>query len=107
MIALLPSAMHNQMPHIPAPFPPNEDERALSLEHLGVLDSAPEKEFDDIVVLASTLCEVPVALVSLMDRERQWFKACVGLDVRETHRDLAFCAHAILAPADVLTVEDA
>lgn len=107
MIALLPSAMHNQMPHIPAPFPPNEDERALSLEHLGVLDSAPEKEFDDIVVLASTLCEVPVALVSLVDSERQWFKACVGLDVRETHRDLAFCAHAILAPADVLTVEDA
>ncbi|WP_065889637.1 sensor histidine kinase [Pseudomonas sp. 35 E 8] len=95
------------MPHIPAPFPPSEDERALSLEHLGVLDSAPEKEFDDIVMLASTLCDVPVALVSLVDRERQWFKACVGLDVRETHRDLAFCAHAILAPADVLIVEDA
>ncbi|MBP5952748.1 sensor histidine kinase [Pseudomonas sp. P42] len=95
------------MPHIPAPFSPNEDERALSLEHLGVLDSAPEQEFDDIVLLASTLCDVPVALVSLVDRERQWFKACVGLDVRETHRDLAFCAHAILAPADVSTVEDA
>ncbi len=79
----------------------------MSLEHLGVLDSAPEKEFDDIVMLASTLCDVPVALVSLVDRERQWFKACVGLDVRETHRDLAFCAHAILAPADVLIVEDA
>ncbi|MBA2922841.1 GAF domain-containing protein [Pseudomonas sp. P7] len=95
------------MPHIPAPFPPSEDERALSLEHLGVLDSAPEKEFDDIVMIASTLCDVPVSLVSLVDRERQWFKACVGLDVRETHRDLAFCAHAILAPADVLIVEDA
>ncbi|NVZ19655.1 GAF domain-containing protein [Pseudomonas costantinii] len=95
------------MPHSPPPFPPNEDERALSLEHLEVLDSAPEKEFDDIVMLASTWCEVPVALVSLVDRERQWFKACVGLDVRETHRDLAFCAHAILAPADVLIVEDA
>ncbi|CRM19573.1 Blue-light-activated protein [Pseudomonas sp. 35 E 8] len=105
--ALLPPAMRSQMPHIPAPFPPSEDERALSLEHLGVLDSAPEKEFDDIVMLASTLCDVPVALVSLVDRERQWFKACVGLDVRETHRDLAFCAHAILAPADVLIVEDA
>jgi signal transduction histidine kinase len=95
------------MPHSPAPFPPNEDERAQSLEHLRVLDSAPEKEFDDIVMLASTWCEVPVALVSLVDRERQWFKACVGLDVKETHRDLAFCAHAILAPADVLIVEDA
>ena len=72
-----------------------------------MLDSAPEKEFDDIVMLASTLCDVPVSLVSLVDRERQWFKACVGLDVKETHRDLAFCAHAILAPADVLIVEDA
>lgn len=104
---LLPPAMRSQMPHIPATFPPSEDERALSLEHLGVLDSAPEKEFDDIVMIASTLCDVPVSLVSLVDRERQWFKACVGLDVRETHRDLAFCAHAILAPADVLIVEDA
>ena len=96
-----------QMSHSPAPFPPNEDERALSLEHLGVLDSAPEAEFDDIVMLASALCETPIALVSLVDRERQWFKACVGLDARETHRDLAFCAHAILAPTDVLIVEDA
>ena len=73
-------AMRTQMLHSPPPFPPNEDERALSLEHLEVLDSAPEKEFDDIVMLASTWCEVPVALVSLVDRERQWFKACVGLD---------------------------
>ncbi|KQQ54405.1 histidine kinase [Pseudomonas sp. Leaf127] len=95
------------MSHSPAPFPSNEDERALSLEHLRVLDSAPEAEFDDIVMLASALCDTPIALVSLVDRERQWFKACVGLDARETHRDLAFCAHAILAPTDVLMVEDA
>lgn len=72
--------MRTPMPHSPAPFPPNEDERALSLEHLRVLDSAPEQDFDDIVMLASIWCEVPVALVSLVDRERQWFKACVGLD---------------------------
>lgn len=95
------------MPHRPAPFAPDEEERALSLEHLEVLDSAPEQGFDDVVLLATTLCDTPIALVSLVDRERQWFKACIGLPVSETHRDLAFCAHAILAPDEVLVVEDA
>jgi signal transduction histidine kinase len=96
-----------QMPHLPAPPPANEHERIRSLEHLGILDSVPEQGFDDIVLLATGLCDVPIALVSLVDNERQWFKACIGLDVRETHRDLAFCAHAILAPDEVLVVEDA
>ncbi|MBD8708820.1 GAF domain-containing protein [Pseudomonas sp. CFBP 13711] len=95
------------MAHHPAPFPFNEEERVLSLEHLDVLDSANEKAFDDIVLLATTLCDAPIALVSLVDRERQWFKACVGLGVQETHRDLAFCGHAILDPVQVLVVEDA
>ncbi|MGI4836007.1 MAG: sensor histidine kinase [Janthinobacterium lividum] len=95
------------MTHRPALFPANEEERALSLEHLRVLDSAAEQGFDDVVLLATTLCNVPIALVSLVDRERQWFKACIGLDVQETHRDLAFCAHAILEPCEVLIVEDA
>ncbi|WP_338488482.1 ATP-binding protein [Pseudomonas trivialis] len=95
------------MPHLPAPPPANEHERIRSLEHLGILDSVPEQGFDDIVLLATGLCDVPIALVSLVDNERQWFKACIGLDVRETHRDLAFCAHAILAPDEVLVVEDA
>lgn len=94
------------MPHTPAPFPANEEDRALSLEHLEVLDSAAEQGFDDIVLLAQTLCDTPIALVSLVDRERQWFKARVGMDVCGTHRDLAFCAHAILAPQEVLVVED-
>lgn len=95
------------MAHHPAPFPFNEEERVLSLEHLDVLDSADEQAFDDIVLLATTLCDAPIALVSLVDRERQWFKACIGLGVQETHRDLAFCGHAILDPAEVLVVEDA
>lgn len=95
------------MPHRPAPFPLDEEERVLSLEHLEVLDSAPEQGFDDVVQLATTLCETPIALVSLVDRERQWFKACIGLEVSETHRDLAFCAHAILEPEELLVVEDA
>ena len=95
------------MPHRPAPLPANEHARIRSLEHLAVLDTAPEQGFDDIVLLATSLCDVPIALVSLVDNERQWFKACIGLDVRETHRDLAFCAHAILSPDETLVVEDA
>lgn len=119
LCTLLPSINHRHhktlshliavrpMTHHPAPLPANEEERVLSLEHLRILDSAPEQDFDDIVLLATTLCDAPIALVSLVDRERQWFKACIGLDVKETHRDLAFCAHAILQPSDVLVVEDA
>ncbi|WP_213880566.1 ATP-binding protein [Pseudomonas sp. dw_358] len=95
------------MAHHPAPFPRHEEDRLQSLQHLRILDTAPERGFDDLVLLATTLCEAPIALVSLVDRDRQWFKACVGLDVGETHRDLAFCAHAILAPEEVLVVEDA
>jgi GAF domain-containing protein len=72
-----------------------------------VLDSLPEPAFDDIVFLASHICETPIALVSLVDRDRQWFKARVGLDAPETHRDLAFCAHAILEQDKVLEVPDA
>ncbi|MFH7423015.1 histidine kinase, partial [Pseudomonas syringae pv. tagetis] len=60
-----------------------------------------------MVLLATTLCDAPISLVSLVDRERQWFKACICLDVKETHRDLAFCANAILQPSDVLVGEDA
>ena len=79
-----------------APLPENESERIEALKALRVLDTAPEPLFDDIVKLASRLCEVPIALVSLVDTNRQWFKACFGLDARETPRDHAFCAHAIL-----------
>ncbi|WP_082508514.1 ATP-binding protein [Burkholderia sp. Leaf177] len=90
-----------------APILPNEASRLGALEKLGVLDTLPEQAYDDIVALAMRICEVPIALVSIIDRERQWFKACIGLDVRETHRDAAFCAHAILQPNDLFIVEDA
>jgi diguanylate cyclase (GGDEF)-like protein/PAS domain S-box-containing protein len=80
-----------------APMPSDEPERLRALERLGVLDSAPEREFDALVAIAALVCGVPISLVSLIDHDRQWFKANVGLPgVTETPRDVAFCAHAIL-----------
>jgi GAF domain-containing protein len=72
-----------------------------------VLDSVPEAALDDIAFLASHICGAPIALVSLVDESRQWFKAKVGTDVAETPRDVAFCAHAILEPGDLFVIPDA
>jgi len=93
--------------HEGAPLTIDEAERLASLLQLDVLDSAPEQEFDDIVTLANAICGTPIALISLVDNKRQWFKARAGLDVQETHRDYAFCAHAILEKDDMLIVNDA
>ena len=80
-----------------APMPLNEPERVHALQRLDVLDSAPEREFDALVAAAALVCRVPISLISLIDSDRQWFKANVGLTgVTETPRDAAFCAHAIL-----------
>ena len=85
----------------------DESARLAALHALQVMDTLPETVYDDIVALAAQVCGTPIGLVSLIDAERQWFKAKVGLAPTETHRDLAFCAHAIASPEPMLIVEDA
>jgi GAF domain-containing protein len=86
--------------------PENEKQRLETLRGYEILDTEPEAGFDDLTFLASYLCETPVALISLVDADRQWFKSKVGVSVLETSRDIAFCASAILEP-DVFIVPDA
>lgn len=85
----------------------DEHQRQRALDAYRAVDSLPEAAYDDIVRLASMLCDVPIALVSLIDRDRQWFKATLGLELRETHRDIAFCDHAIRDPGHLMEVSDA
>lgn len=89
-----------------APLPDNEPERLRALHDLMLLDTSPEERFDRVVRFAAEQLDAPIALVSLVDEHRQWFKSRLGLQVPETGRDISFCAHAILQP-DVFIVEDA
>ncbi len=86
----------------PAPVPHDEDERLAATRALGLLDTLPEERFDRITRLASALFDVPVALISLIDANRQWFKSTCGIDTLETSRDLAFCAHVIYNRAPLI-----
>jgi PAS domain S-box-containing protein len=92
--------------YTPAEIPADEEWRLQSLRDLNVLDSAPEAEFDALVKVASMVCGVPISLISLVDADRQWFKADIGLGAVQTPRDVAFCAHAILDD-QIFEVEDA
>ncbi|MBK8395824.1 MAG: PAS domain-containing protein [Leptospiraceae bacterium] len=85
-----------QRPEMKVPSPPNEKERLKALQSYNLLDTLPEQQFDRLTRLAASICGVPIALVSLVDKDRQLFKSNVGLDATETPRNISFCQHAIM-----------
>lgn len=90
----------------PSPIPENELLRLETLRRARILDTLPEKAFDDFVRLASLVCEAPIALISLVDSDRQWFKARSGLEIQVLPRHNSFCAHAIMNPGEVMLIPD-
>lgn len=87
-------------------IPEDENERLAELYDLGILDTDEEKVFNDLASLAAYVCKAPIALISLIDRDRQWFKSKIGVDASETPRELSFCGHAILQDG-MMEVNDA
>ncbi|MDB4960759.1 MAG: putative Hybrid sensor histidine kinase [Myxococcales bacterium] len=92
---------------MPDPLPTPEHERLANLQAYGILDTAPEQVFDDLAELAAQICSTPIAMISLVDADRQWFKARVGMPLLETARNASFCTHAIAAGPDLMIVTDA
>lgn len=88
------------------PFDPNLDKRIDALEEYEIMDSPPEEMYDDLTLLASSICNTPISLISLLDEKRQWFKSKVGITAPETPIEQAFCAHAVLNP-EVFIIPDA
>lgn len=90
----------------PALPPETESARLKLLADCGVLDTGPENVFDELVKAASYICQTPILLISFVDEQRQWFKACVGLEISETPRSSSFCSHAICQPEQAFVIED-
>lgn len=98
--------LRSQFRWIPAPLPADEEQRVAALHALGLLDTPAEERFDRLTRVTAALFDVPIALVSLIDANRQWFKSCVGTDISESSREMSFCAHAV-AEGDMLIIPDA
>ena len=98
--------LRSQFRWIPAPVPPDEEQRLAALHALGLLDTPAEERFDRLTRVTAALFDVPIALVSLVDANRQWFKSCVGTDITESSREMSFCAYAV-AEKDMLVIPDA
>lgn len=110
MSTLFASAVCTLPVKVPSPRPSapfNESIRQAWLDECQILDTPPEQDFDDLAQLAAQICGTPIALISLLDHDRQWFKSRVGLEATETLRELAFCAHAIIEPDEMMVVNDA
>ncbi|WP_338644684.1 ATP-binding protein [Flavobacterium sp. KS-LB2] len=84
-----------------------EEERIKLLESYSILDTLPEADYDDLTLIASQICGTPIALITFIDEERQWFKSHKGLDISETPRDYSFCAYAINDPENIFIIPDA
>jgi diguanylate cyclase (GGDEF)-like protein len=87
--------------------PANEPQRQALLDSYRILDSEDEQAYDDLVTIAASICDTPIAAISLLDKDRQWFKARTGLEARQTSRDISFCGHMILDPTQLMVVPDA
>ena len=98
--------LRSQFRWVPAPMPPDEEQRLVALHALGLLDTPAEERFDRLTRVTAALFDVPIALVSLIDANRQWFKSCVGTDITESSREMSFCAHAV-AEGEMLIIQDA
>ena len=88
-----------------APIPSNEKERMEALHRMAILDTAPEKRFDYITNQAAAYFNAPISMISIIDSEREWYKSCYGLDIKQNDRSISFCGHALLA-TEVFIVED-
>jgi len=100
------AALKNKLSNVPAPMPKNEKIRLESVYRLGILETEPEERFDRITRLAVDLFKVPISTISIINSNREWFKSCQGLGVRDGERAMSFCGHAMLA-SDIFIIPDA